>query len=58
LELDPEAVAAIIRVSGGNFRLLGPLVLQAERIIAINGLTRENTTMIDAARGSLVIGQL
>jgi hypothetical protein len=58
LELDPETVAAIIRVSGGNFRLFGRLLTQAERIIEINGLTRVNTTMIDAAREILVIGQL
>jgi hypothetical protein len=50
LELDLETVAAIIRVAGGNFRLLGRLGLQAERIIEINGLIWENTTVIDAAR--------
>jgi DNA transposition AAA+ family ATPase len=58
LELDTETVAAIIRVTGGNFRLLGRLLTQAERILEINGLTRVNTTVIDAARESLVIGQL
>jgi hypothetical protein len=58
LELDPESVAAIIRVAGGNFRLLGRLLTQAERILEINGLTRVNTSVIDAARESLVIGQL
>jgi hypothetical protein len=33
-------------------------VTQAERILEINGLTRLNATVIDAARESLVIGQL
>jgi hypothetical protein len=40
-----------------NFRLLGRLLTQAKRILEINGLTRVNTTVIDAARESLVIGQ-
>jgi DNA transposition AAA+ family ATPase len=57
LELDPETVAAIIRVTSGNFRLLGRLLTQG-RILEINGLTRVNTAVIDAARESLVIGQL
>jgi DNA transposition AAA+ family ATPase len=58
VELDAETVAAIIRVTGGNFRLLGRLLTQAERILEINGLIRVNTSVIDAARESLVIGQL
>ena len=56
--LDAETVAAIIRVTGGNFRLLGRLLTQAERILEINGLTRVTVEVIDAARESLVIGQL
>jgi hypothetical protein len=50
-------VAAVIRVTGGNFRLLGRLLTQAERILEINGLTRMTAEVIDAARESLVIGQ-
>jgi AAA domain len=57
-ELDAETVAAIIRVSGGNFRLLGRLLTQAERILEINRLNRVTAAVIDAARESLVIGQL
>ena len=56
--LDAETVAAVIRVTGGNFRLLGRLLTQAERILEINGLTRVTAEVIDAARESLVIGQL
>jgi hypothetical protein len=52
LELDPETVAAISRVTGGNFRVLGRLLTQAERIIEINGLTRVNTTMIGRCEGN------
>ena len=56
--LDAETVAAVIRVTGGNFRLLGRLLTQAERILEINGLTRVTAEVIDAARESLVVGQL
>jgi hypothetical protein len=48
--LDAETVAAIILVTGGNFRLLGRLLTQAERILEINGLTRVTAEVIDAAR--------
>jgi DNA transposition AAA+ family ATPase len=57
-ELDAETVAAIIRVTGGNFRLLGRLLTQTERILEINRLNRVTAAVIDAARESLVIGQL
>jgi DNA transposition AAA+ family ATPase len=57
-ELDAETVAAIIRVTGGNFRLLGRLLTQTERILEINRLNRVTAAVIDAARESLVVGQL
>jgi hypothetical protein len=38
--LDAETVAVIIRVTGGNFRLLNGLLTQIQRILEINTMAK------------------
>lgn len=53
---DEESITAIIRVTGGNFRLLHRLLTQIGRVLEINMLDRITRPVVDAARESLVIG--
>jgi DNA transposition AAA+ family ATPase len=53
---DEEALAAIIRITGGNFRLLHRLITQIARLVEINALHTVTCQVVDAARESLVIG--
>jgi DNA transposition AAA+ family ATPase len=53
---DEESLAAIVRITGGNFRLLHRLLSQIGRILEINQLASVTAPVVDAARESLVIG--
>lgn len=53
---DAQAVAAVSRITRGNFRLLYRLFTQVARVMKINGLTVITNDVIEAARSTLVIG--
>ena len=53
---DEEVMATIIRITGGNFRLLHRLLTQIARLVEINALPQVTREVVEAARESLVIG--
>lgn len=55
---DAEAIAAIIRITNGNFRLLNRLFRQIQRVIEINEINCLTVEVIEAARECLVIGAI
>lgn len=48
--LDPDTAAAIIRITGGNFRLLNRLLAQIERILEINARQEVTKAVVEAPR--------
>ena len=55
-QLLPEVIASLIRMTGGNFRLLARLLTQIERVLDVNELPFITNAVVEAARDSLVIG--
>lgn len=55
--LSPDVIATMIRMSGGNFRLLTRLLTQVERVLKVNQAEIVSKEIVTAARDSLVIGQ-
>ena len=50
------AVTTIIRITGGNFRLVDRLLTQIHRIQTLNQLDSLTPEIVDAARETLLIG--
>jgi len=49
-------MATVIRITGGNFRLLHRLLTQIARLAEINALSQITREVVETARESLVIG--
>lgn len=54
---DQEALAAILRITGGNFRVILRLLMLIERTLEINDLLTVAKDVVESARESLILGQ-
>ena len=52
-----DIMSAIVRMTGGNFRLLNRLLTQIERVMQVNDTMEVSLAIVEAARESLVVGQ-
>lgn len=53
---DTEAVASVVRITGGNFRLIQRLCSQIARLMEINETKVITKELVEAAQQSLIIG--